>query len=171
MCESDKAACDNPWTFANVQYGVSFPFSQGDTRDAQLVDINEDGWVDAIIAFYGQATRVYINTQGLTMGGELLLESFERWPLTEPDTDLDELRPVDIDGDGDTDLIGRKNHNEIRLYMNDRFVVQYQQFNCDPMTEDCSCNPCRGDVCERIEFNGAGAFYEPDGRALAGRQR
>jgi len=174
MCESHRPPCSSPWTFSNVDYGTTFPYSSGDARDAALVDIDEDGRLDAIIAFYGQATRVYMNTGATTQGGELFLDSFVRWPQ-EDDTDLDELIPVDVDGDSDVDIVGRKNYNEVRLYINDRFIVTYKQFGCDPATEDCSCNPCAGETCERVEVNGSGAYSNqtaerwPDGNGKAWR--
>ena len=172
LCESSKPACASPWTFANAAYGTTFPNSSGDTRDAKFVDINDDGLPDALLSFYGQSTRVYMNTGGSAQGGQLFLESFERWPI-ETARDLDELVPVDIDDDGDIDIMARKGSQEIRLYINDRYTVTYKQFGCS--TGNCACNPCAGDACERVVTNGTGSFHNataaewPDGNGTSWR--
>ncbi|MCA9515465.1 MAG: VCBS repeat-containing protein, partial [Myxococcales bacterium] len=158
LCETTRPLCAAEWAFVNVTYGVNqpFPSSSGDTRDVLLTDIDLDGTPDAIVTFYNAPTRVYMNTGGTGIHGELFLESFARWPDDTSARDTDELIAVDIDGDTDTDIVARRSYAEVRLYINDRYTETFKQFNCAP-PNDCSCNPCV-EACDREIVNGPGAF-------------
>ena len=118
ICESSSLKeCSgfDEWMFTDAQPGVNFPISGGNTRDVALVDLNLDGFLDAIIGNADQRKNVYINNQG-----NFLLDDGQHWPQFEEDTDtkVDGLHPTDIDGDGDIDVILYSN-NKIRIYDND----------------------------------------------------
>lgn len=160
VCESSTPACSSAWAFSNVTYGTGklFPQTQGDTRDVLLVDIDVDGRPDAIISYYDNPTQVFMNTGGAGQSGTLFLQSFERWPTeTGTQRDRDELIPVDIDDDGDLDIIARRGTDEVQLYINDRYTINYRQFDCQAPA-DCSCNPCSGEICDSETIDGPGDF-------------
>ena len=118
MCEMEREIdCTgyNEWQFTDAQPGVNFPISGGNTRDVALLDINRDGFLDAIIGNADQRKNVYINNQG-----NFQLDNGQYWPQLEEDTNtaVDGLYPADIDGDGDYDIIMYSSDN-IRIYDND----------------------------------------------------
>ena len=162
ICETARTPCSNSWTFANVQYGTTFPLSGGNTADALLVDINDDGLLDAILAMYGQPSKVYMNTGGTT-GGQLFIDdSAVRWPAESPAPNLYRLEPIDFDDDDDIDLFGAVwtgSAWQVRLYINDRYVKSYKQFDCDPATTDCSCHP-KVEQCESVLVEGTGIYSD-----------
>jgi hypothetical protein len=162
MCETTREVCGNPWSFGNVQYGTTFPLSGGNSTDTLLVDINDDGLLDIVMANYGEPSKVYMNTGGAT-GGQLYLDdSAVRWPAESPAPNLYRLMPTDFDDDGDTDIFGAVWTGggwEVRIYINDRYVQSYRQFNCDPALEDCSCHP-KIDSCEVVIEEGTGIYSD-----------
>jgi hypothetical protein len=120
VCETPLPTCTSRWTFTDATYGAgrNFPISGGNTKDVALVDVNEDGFLDAIIGNNGQQSNVHINT-----GGTFAIDDGFRWPQNEPNPNVQSLNPADIDNDGDVDMIafiaGANNLRSIRVYAND----------------------------------------------------
>ncbi|MFO0748789.1 MAG: IPT/TIG domain-containing protein [Myxococcota bacterium] len=119
VCEGQGQTCAGAWTFVDAQYGIgkTFPVSGGNSYDALLIDIDNDNDLDAVVAQYGQPTNVYAN-----IGGRFAADDGLRWPQVEANRNIEKLHPVDIDNDGDLDLIGRYTGNEVKVYLNDRFT-------------------------------------------------
>ena len=162
MCETTREACGNAWSFGDVQYGTTFPLVGGNTTDTLLVDINDDGLLDIVMANYAEPSKVYMNTGGST-GGELYLDdSAVRWPAESPAPKLSRLMATDFDDDGDTDIFGavwNGSNWEVRIYINDRYVQSYRLPGCNPDVEDCSCHP-KVDVCETVIAEGTGIYSD-----------
>jgi len=162
LCETDATICGNQWTFADALYGTTFPLAGGNSTDAVFLDVNDDGLLDAFVANYGEPSKLYMNTGGTT-GGQLYEdESAVRWPAESPSPNLYRLETADFDDDGDTDIIGFVKNGDnwgVRLYVNDRYVQSYRQFNCDSDAEDCSCHP-KVDACETVIAEGTGIFSD-----------
>ncbi|TNF38445.1 MAG: hypothetical protein EP329_00365 [Deltaproteobacteria bacterium] len=161
-CETDHNVCGDTWSFGNVQYGTTFPLAGGNSTDVVFLDVNDDGLLDAFVSNYAEPSRLYMNTGGTT-GGQLFVdESAVRWPAESPSPRLYRLKAIDLDDDSDTDIVGfvwTGDRWEVRLYINDRYVQSYKQFNCDPDIEDCSCHP-KVDSCETVIAEGTGIFSD-----------
>ena len=104
------------WIFADALYGggKNFPVSGGNTRDVALVDLDQNGYPDAIVANYGQQTEVYLNA-----GGSFDLDDGFHWPQQEENPNFFRIYPTDIDLDGDVDVITYGLDNSVRIYVND----------------------------------------------------
>lgn len=94
----------------------SFSFSDYDfptsTANAVMVmDLNNDGYPDVIIGNSGQ-NQVYINNQDMTFSDE----TWDRWPLNTEWTQ--DLKPIDLDMDGDMDLIEGCDQGSNNAYVN-----------------------------------------------------
>lgn len=118
FCErTNEVNCDpyDQWMFTDAQPGVNFPISGGNTRDVALVDLNQDGFLDAVIGNSDQRKNVFIND-----GGNFLIDDGQYWPQQEAvvDTAVDGLIPTDIDLDGDIDMI-LYSPDRVRIYQND----------------------------------------------------
>lgn len=115
ICESQADQCPSPWKFTDAQYGAgkNFPISGGNTYDVALVDLDGNGYPDAIVANWGQQTAVYMN-----YGGNFQLDDGFHWPQNESNPYISKLYPVDIDLDGDKDIVAIV-QNGIRIYKND----------------------------------------------------
>jgi len=106
VCEANVTAdCPNPWQFTDAQYGAgkNFPVSGFNSRDVVLFDINLDGFLDAVIVNWGQSTRVYMNN-----GGKFNNDTGLQFPQEETLTQDAQVEAVDVDADGDLDLVMRK---------------------------------------------------------------
>ena len=116
VCEAETDTCPSAWGFTDTLYGAgkNFPISGGNTRQVSLVDIDGNGFPDAIIGNYGQQTEVYMND-----GGTFDLDDGFRWPQNEEDPYIVQLFPVDVDLDNDVDFLVRGTSGALRLYMND----------------------------------------------------
>lgn len=119
VCESPLPRCTTTWQFVDAQYGPldqgkNFPVSGGNSRDALLVDINDDDLPDAIIANWGQSPFVYIN-----VGGRFADDDLFRWPQFESNKFIERLLASDIDGDTDIDVIVQAQNWDMRIYAND----------------------------------------------------
>jgi len=114
VCEAD-VGCPVQWGFTDAQYGAgkNFPISGGNTKDVALVDLDQNGFVDAIVANWGQQTAVYMN-----YGGNFQLDDGFHWPQNEAVPRISKLYPLDIDLDGDLDVIAFVDGG-IRVYTND----------------------------------------------------
>ncbi len=120
FCEHPGTACSSLWAFSNGQYGTgkNFPITGGNTRDSLLVDIDDDGDKDAIIANYQQQTLVFMNVDNKFVSDDQL-----RWPQNETNKNFSQVRAVDIDLDGDMDIIATLAGNEVKIYVNDRYTI------------------------------------------------
>jgi len=102
ICESGQKGCASEWKFNDVGYGdgETFPVSGFNTKDVMLADVNNDGWLDALVFNWGQPIRVYINAGGI----------FEQdWGQHLPADDYTQYvfyaEAVDIENDGDLDIL------------------------------------------------------------------
>ena len=144
VCESlpDVGACETPWGFGDALYGAgkNFPISGGNARDVAFTDLDKNGFVDAVVANFGQQTAVYLN-----FGGNFELDDELHWPQDEANPKLNKLHPVDIDLDGDKDMIVLADGGEIRVYLND-----YEDGGAGVLTDVTAdrlpLDPTRGDV-------------------------
>jgi len=128
VCESPRPLCESGWRFEDVQYGTlesgrTFPVAATNARDALLVDINDDGLPDAIIASWGQQVNVFMN-----VGGRFAANDNLRWPINEPNPFIDRLIAADIDGDGDLDIIAQAANHEVRVYVNQLKEASFATF-------------------------------------------
>lgn len=142
VCEAETLKCPAAWSFTDTLYGAgkNFPISGGNTRQVALVDVDGNGFPDAIIGNYGQQTEVYMND-----GGTFDLDDGFRWPQGEDDPYVVQLFPVDVDLDNDTDFLVRGSNASIRLYIND-----LQEGGAGLMTDQTAAHiptdPWRGDA-------------------------
>jgi hypothetical protein len=118
ICEADLDWCPD-WKFSDAQYGSgkTFPISGFNTNWTSLVDLDKNGYPDAVIANWGQQPRVYMN-----YGGTFANDDLAHWPQDESSTKISRLYPADVDLDGDIDIIaqvGDGDHRWARLYTND----------------------------------------------------
>ena len=120
ICESagDTDQCP-AWEFIEAQYGPgnNFPISGFNTRWISLVDLDTNGYVDAVVANWGQSAKVYMN-----YGGNFETDDYAHWPQGEDNPYIEELYPADLDMDGDTDVIARVKSDSwywYRVYIND----------------------------------------------------
>ncbi|MFO0751439.1 MAG: FG-GAP-like repeat-containing protein [Myxococcota bacterium] len=114
-------ACSGTWQFVNAQYGTGgqFPNVSGNVYDVQLVDIDKDNDLDAIVAVNqaAQQTKVLMNN-GV---GIFAADDGLRWPQNEQ-VRHERLHLVDVDFDGDMDVISRLSGFEVRVYINQLFT-------------------------------------------------
>ena len=120
ICETDKLECPVPWGFTDAQYGPgkNFPISGFNTRWIAMVDLDNNFYPDAIVANWGQQTRVYMN-----YGGNFDNDDLAHWPQGEANPNIDRLYPVDIDLDGDIDMVAQidsSGYRWARVYLNDK---------------------------------------------------
>lgn len=120
-------SCNNvpkgqPGSFSDATYGnkKNFPVSGFNSRAVKFADINGDGWLDAIIWNWGQTDRVYLNS-----GGNFLNDDGLRFPQNEKLAYSSWGDFVDVDGDGDLDVITKKYQNVTgrywpAVYLNDK---------------------------------------------------
>jgi hypothetical protein len=142
VCEipSSVPQCTEDWVIADALYGAgkNFPISGGNTTDVALVDIDVNGFVDAIVGNKGQQTNVYMN-----YGGNFSLDTGLQWPQ-DGDSGIEEIHPADIDLDGDVDLV-TLSEDSVRIYVND-----HANGGADTFTEDTEvrlpADPARGDI-------------------------
>ena len=118
ICEADLDWCPD-WNFTDSQYGPgkNFPISGFNTNWVTLVDIDKNGYPDAVIANWGQQPRVYMN-----YGGSFSNDDLAHWPQDESAAQIARLYPTDVDLDGDIDFIaqvGDGSYRWARLYTND----------------------------------------------------
>ena len=118
ICEADLDWCPD-WKFSDAQYGSgkTFPISGFNTNWVSLVDIDKNGYPDAVIGNWGQQPRVYMN-----YGGTFANDDLAHWPQDESATKISRLYPTDVDLDGDIDFIaqvGDGDYRWARLYTND----------------------------------------------------
>jgi hypothetical protein len=118
ICEAEVDWCPD-WNFTDAQYGPgkTFPISGFNAVWTALVDIDKNGYPDAIIANWGQQPRVYMN-----YGGSFENDDLAHWPQDESDARIARLYPVDVDLDGDIDIIAKVAEGDYvwaRLYTND----------------------------------------------------
>lgn len=101
----NNVAKGQPWSFADAQYGnkKNFPVSGFNSKDARLADIDGDGWLDVMIFNWGQTDRLYFNN-----GGNFLSDDGLHFPQTETLMNTLTGEFVDVDGDGDLDLVQSK---------------------------------------------------------------
>lgn len=90
-----------------TQYAPGFAQDLTDGRDVAIVDIDNDGWLDAVIATtFDDAPKIYRNLgknqQGQWLG--LADESFRIGPIITSPWKMCGVTPGDIDNDGDMDL-------------------------------------------------------------------
>ena len=119
-CEYDGPdACPTPWSFTDATYGTNknFPVSGFNSVGALIDDLNQDGWPDAIIINNGQTNRIYFNN-----GGNFQNDDGLHYPQDDQGKDrFGQL--VDIDKDGDLDLVLAKDQGSGHLwpsvYVND----------------------------------------------------
>ncbi|MFH1531391.1 MAG: IPT/TIG domain-containing protein [Pseudomonadota bacterium] len=120
ICESDGQTNQCPaWEFTEAQYGPgnNFPISGFNTRWISMLDLDTNGYPDAVLANWGQNAKVYMN-----YGGNFETDDYAHWPQDEENPYIDELFPVDLDLDGDTDIIARVQDGSwwwFRTYIND----------------------------------------------------
>lgn len=121
ICESAAPVCQQSWSYQDASYGGSgnFPVSGGNTRAVALVDVNNDGFVDAVAGNQGQQTAVYMNS-----GGNFAADLGVRWPQNETSPRVYGLFPADVDRDGDVDMLVRayndaRSSYQLRVYLND----------------------------------------------------
>ena len=101
----NNVAKGQPWSFKDAQYGnkKNFPVSGFNSQDVKLADIDGDGWLDAMIFNWGQTDRMYFNSGGNFKNDDgLHFPQKEKWMHTRGG------KFVDVDGDGDLDLIADK---------------------------------------------------------------
>ncbi len=123
VCEAATPTCPVLWQFVDGEYGegLNFPVSGGNTRDALLFDVDVDGWLDAILINNGQTNRIYMND-----GGSFRNDTGLRYPQSETNLNSYQAHLVDVDRDGDLDLLIRKRVGTsperfwLELYLNDR---------------------------------------------------
>ncbi len=162
FCESQGTACSSAWGFQDAQYGagLTFPVTGGNTRDVLLVDIDDDGDKDAIIANYVQQILVFMN-----IGGKFIPDDGFRWPQNEANKDIHQLRSADIDMDGDQDVIATFAGNEVKIYVNDRYTV----FACPAGAMGCTPTTQQGigaysDQTAECDSNGSCRWPNGDGK-------
>ncbi len=118
----NNVAKGQPGSFSDATYGnkKNFPVSGFNSRAVQLADINGDGWLDAMIWNWGQTDRIYLNS-----GGNFVNDDGLRFPQDEklPHSAWGEF--VDVDGDGDLDVVTNKyqkvtNRYWPAVYLNDK---------------------------------------------------
>ena len=119
VCEAPKELCPVPWKFTDAQYGPgkNFPISGFNTNWVSLVDLDKNAYADAIVANWGQQTRVYMN-----YGGNFQNDDLAHWPQGEENPHINRLYPTDVDLDGDTDIIAQVDSSGwrwLRVYLND----------------------------------------------------
>ncbi|MDP6942592.1 MAG: IPT/TIG domain-containing protein [Myxococcota bacterium] len=142
VCEIPSVVpqCTEPWAIADALYGAgkNFPISGGNTKDVALVDIDINGFVDAIVGNDGQQTNVYMN-----YGGSFALDTGLQWPQ-DGDSAIEEIHPTDIDLDGDVDLVVLSGES-IRVYVNDHMEGGANSFTEETATR-LPADPARGDI-------------------------
>ena len=120
ICETDGTTEQCPaWEFIEAQYGPgnNFPISGFSTRWISMLDLDTNGYPDAVVANWGQQAKVYMN-----YGGNFENDDYAHWPQDEDNPYIDELYPADVDLDGDTDIIARVDSGDwwwFRVYLND----------------------------------------------------
>ncbi len=91
----------------------------GMITDAAWVDLNNDGWQDLIVSGEWMSIKVFINTKGK------LVEASDSYDLENTAGLWNSIKVVDIDNDGDQDIIagniGRNNflEEDMRMYVSD----------------------------------------------------
>ena len=117
----NNVAKGQPWSFTDGTYGTgkNFPVSGFNSKKAILADINGDGWLDAMILNWGQADRIYFNKTGNFINDDGL-----HFPQNEKQPHSADGWLIDVDTDGDLDLIVKKYMTTDRywpaLYLNDK---------------------------------------------------
>lgn len=87
--------------FEKIELGQSFQLSNpGMITDAHFVDVNNDGWQDLVIAGEWMPVRLYINESGR------FREVTSDWGLSAHPGLWTNIFPIDLDADGDIDLVG-----------------------------------------------------------------
>jgi len=120
VCETTNTVYCTPWKFTDAQYGVgaNFPVAGFDTQTAALVDLDLNGYPDAVIGNWGQQAKVYMN-----YGGNFVADDLAHWPQNESNPNISKLYPADLDADGDMDFVAAvdsSGYKWLRIYNNDR---------------------------------------------------
>jgi hypothetical protein len=119
ICETELADQCPAWKFTEAAYGPgkNFPVSGFNTRWAALVDLDENGYADAVMANWEQNSKVYMN-----YGGNFEPDDYAHFPQDEESPYIKRLYQTDIDLDGDTDIIASVKSGDwkwLRVYVND----------------------------------------------------
>ena len=139
----NNVAKGQPWSFSDAVYGAgkNFPISGYNSRDVLLEDLNGDGWKDCVLVNWGQSTRVYFNT-----GGNFGTDDGKHFPQTETLTQTLRVSAVDVDLDGDKDLVLLKYHGDWQ-YWPTVYISDKAQGGTAAFTDASSVNlpPWRGE--------------------------
>jgi len=119
ICEADVKFCP-AWKFTDALYGPgqNFPIAGFDTQWVTMVDLDNNGFPDAIAGNWGQQTKVYMN-----YSGNFLNDDLAHYPQNETEVYVYKMFAADLDLDGDTDLVSMVKDGDwvwMRVYKNDR---------------------------------------------------
>ena len=121
ICETAIVDVCPVWQFTEAAYGPAsnFPISGFNTQWISLVDLDENGYADAVVANWGQNSKVYMNYVG-----NFQPDDYAHYPQDEENPYIGELFPADVDLDGDTDVMARVRSDGgewywLRTYVND----------------------------------------------------
>jgi len=118
ICEAKVESFCDKWQFLDATYGPdgNFPDSGHDSMWITMMDLDENGYEDVIVANWGQQTNVYMN-----FDGSFETDDKSHWPQEEIPPHTSRMFPVDIDVDGDKDIIAEVkdgSYKWIKVYLN-----------------------------------------------------
>jgi hypothetical protein len=107
-------------------------FRAGMVNDASWVDLDNDGWVDLVIAGDWMPVMVFKNDSG-----KQLTDVTTAWGLSQTNGFWHKLLPADIDNDGDLDLIAGNlgSNTQFRANAREPLVTYTADFNDDGKKE------------------------------------